>query len=668
VDAAVWESAFCELMQMPPGTADAGPLIRGLADHLRPPEKIDPVTWGVRHRKLSSKESAAPGEWDPDQTPWARQILFDLSEESPATIVVAPKGAQLGFTEIGLIWSGWSFDQDPGTMMTLWPTDGFIKKQIKQRVDPFIASARPLADLFGGKRSRATESTLFQKSSPVAEWIFASARSAANLRGTPAVRGMADEVDEAPEDVGDQGDVIMLLLGRLSAAGPRKKLFIPCTPTIESSSIVWRWFLKSDQAWWTVPCPHCGTFQRLEWERFTWPKGSPHRVEYRCIACDRGVRETAKRAMNHDGRFEPTAAASYAGCVGRHVSGLYASAGQLSWREIANEHEAAGGSEKDLKTFWNIRLGLPWAQTSDAPEASALESNREPMVAGALPARCGAITAGADVQADRVEVRVWGWGPGLESWLLAKEVIPRRKARSAGGDAIVFDERTVEDVAAEIASRVLARRWVRADGAFLRVHLGLMDVNFDTTWAWRVVQVLGARWGAVRGSGGADEGQGGQRMARLVAASTVERDGIKNLTLWRVSSPMAFSEFYRLLRLARPEGEDGSWHGYVHLPDWVDDGELAQLTADREQYDPRKRRRVWIKTGPNEAGDCRKYARAALEAAGIAAWTSDQWQQRAATLERLAMDVERQALVARSQPGAARPRPAANFLGGTPDD
>ncbi len=47
-----------------------------------------------------------------------------------------------------------------------------------------------------------------------------------------------------------------------------------------------------------------------------------------------------------------------------------------------------------------------------------------------------------------------------------------------------------------------------------------------------------------------------------------------------------------------------------------------------------KKKLVWIKTRDrNEAGDCRKYARAALEAKKIAAWTPAQWAAREAALK-----------------------------------
>lgn len=618
-------------------------VLRDLADVLEPRPKMDPVAWGREHRRITSKEAGTARQWDPERTPWVKEILWELSDESPTQIVATPKGAQLGFTELGLVWMGWSFDQDPGTFMIVWPTDAAIKRNVKQKIDPFFKSAQPLADLFGEKKDRDSSQTLFQRSSGVGDLILTSAKSAAGLRSTPVVRAMGDEIDEAPEDLAQQGDVVSLVLKRMADAGLRKKLFLPCTPTLLGKSIVWSWFQLSDQRYFMVPCPSCGTFQHLVWEQVRFDPQRPHKVVYECAHCGHGIEEKEKRQMLPEGRFEATTARADSRVAGFHVNSLYAPLGSVSWLELVQDYVNAGGQEAKLKAFWNTTLGLPWSQKSDAPEASSLASNQEPLPRYGLPARCGVITAGADVQKDRVEIRVWGWGEGLESWLLDLVVIPRRVARqtAADGSVLSWDERDLADVAADIRREVTDRWYRRPDGAALRVHLACMDVNFDTSWAWRLIWALGPRWMAIRGSGGAEEDAGGQRMATLIKVSTVERDGITNLKLVRVSSPMAFAEFYRFLAQARPEpdskgGWTGSWHGYVHLPDWIDDAELAQLTADREIYDAKKKRRVWTKAGRNEGGDCRKYARAALEVAGFARWSSREWGERMDALDRYA--------------------------------
>ncbi|WP_198651676.1 terminase gpA endonuclease subunit, partial [Escherichia coli] len=42
------------------------------------------------------------------------------------------------------------------------------------------------------------------------------------------------------------------------------------------------------------------------------------------------------------------------------------------------------------------------------------------------PDRVAYLTAGIDSQLDRYEMRVWGWGPGEESWLIDRQIIMGR--------------------------------------------------------------------------------------------------------------------------------------------------------------------------------------------------------------------------------------------------
>jgi phage terminase large subunit GpA-like protein len=635
-----------------PGVA---PLLRDVASSLMPPIKLDPVAWGVEHRYISAKEGAIAQQWDPNRTPWIKTVLWHLSDESPTKELVCPKGAQVGFTEAAFVWAGWSFDQDPCTLITMWPTDGFIKRQVKQRVDPFIGSAEPLRKLFGAKQSRSSASTLFQKTSDNGEWIFVSAGSAANIAGIPAVKAMADEIDRAPRDVNNEGDPISLLRGRLSDAGLRAKLFIPSTPTILGSSAVWSEFQNTDMGFMEIPCPHCGGFNMLKWENFAYPKDAFHKIEYICEHCDKGFGEKYKPKLLPEYCFRSTRETHDKTRVGLHVSGFYAPLGSYSWEQCASEYEAAGGREDKLKTFRNLREGFPWRQATDAPAASVLEKNKDPYSLGTLPEeRCGVLTFGIDIQKDRLEARVYGWGAGLESWLVWKGVYSRTKPRTAGND-LLQDDKTIEEMRDEISADVLNRWFVRSDGGRLRPEFGLMDINFDTSWAWRLVRAFGGKVGAVRGAGGADEDQGGMRQSVFLVRSKVEREGVKGLLLHKVSSPMAFSEFYRMVVLPRPDAQtgEGSWHGIVHLPQDIDDDELKQLTSDHEIFDTKKKRKVWAKHGPNEGGDCRKYSRASLEARGYVDWKPHHWALR---MDAIAADAAARKIIAaapsRSAPGA----------------
>jgi phage terminase large subunit GpA-like protein len=61
------------------------------------------------------------------------------------------------------------------------------------------------------------------------------------------------------------------------------------------------------------------------------------------------------------------------------------------------------------------------------PDWQRLHERREPYRMGTAPAGVVALTAGADVRRDRIEVDVWGWGPSRERRLVDHVVIDGRR-------------------------------------------------------------------------------------------------------------------------------------------------------------------------------------------------------------------------------------------------
>ena len=109
--------------------------------------------------------------------------------------------------------------------------------------------------------------------------------------------------------------------------------------------------------------------------------------------------------------------------MGYHLSALYSPVGWTSWAEIARSWEEAQHNDAALKTAKNVLLGETWMESGEAPDWQRLYDRRETLEAGIVPAGGLFLTAGADVQKDRIEVDVWAWGRGLESWLVDHVVI-----------------------------------------------------------------------------------------------------------------------------------------------------------------------------------------------------------------------------------------------------
>jgi phage terminase large subunit GpA-like protein len=363
--------------------------------------------------------------------------------------------------------------------------------------------------------------------------------------------------------------------------------------------------------------------QWLRFERLQWDKGEPESARYLCEACDGAIGERHKTAMLAQGEWRPTAQAQDPHSISFHISALYSPVGWYAWAQAAREWEAAQGDDRAVKTFRNTVLGETWQESGEAPDWQRLYDRREEWPVGTVPAGGLLLTAGVDVQRDRLEASVWAWGRDRQSWLVEHRVL-------AGNpfEAAVWDELRL----------LLGETWRHESGHRLPVAMAAVDSGDGMTTA--EVYAFVRRAGAGRAI--AVKGQDGLRAAvGQPAATEVRRNGrrLGGLKLWPAGSSFLKGETYGWLKLERPTAESGEAFppGYVHLPIHAAGEEFChQLTA--EQLVARAgrngfRRLEWVKTRErNEALDCRVYARAAAAALGMDGWGEGRWTRMADAL------------------------------------
>jgi phage terminase large subunit GpA-like protein len=549
-----------------------------------------------------------------------RAILDALSPSRPARRVVFMKAAQVGATEAGNNWIGYCIHQAPGPFLAVQPTTDLAKRLSQQRIEPLIEECPELRELILPARSRDSGNTVLAKRFAGGQLVLTGANSAVGLRSMPARWLFLDEVDAYDGDVEGEGDPVALAEARTRTFGHRAKIFLVSTPTIKGLSRIEREYEASDQRRYFVPCPHCGHMQWLKFERLRWEKGKPKTAEYACEACECGIAEHHKTAMLAAGEWRPTAGSANPHVIGFHISGLYSPVGWLSWQTIAREWEAAQGNDAALKAAKNTLLGETWQERGEAPDWQRLYERREDWQIGTVPAGALFLTAGADVQKDRIEVDVWAWGRGLESWLV---------------DHIVIDGGPERAESWRDLTALLGRAWPHANGC----TIGLAKLAIDTGYEAPAVYAWARRAGhshvaAIKGV------EGFSRPAPVAGPTHVDAtEGGKKLRrgarLWTVAVATFKSETYRFLRLPKPTDEEiaagSNWPaGYMHLPRGVDAEWVKQLVAEQLVTVKTKRgfqRLEWQKLRErNEALDCRVYARAAAWIAGADRWTDVTWR------------------------------------------
>ncbi|MHA1127341.1 MAG: phage terminase large subunit family protein [Alphaproteobacteria bacterium] len=587
---------------------------------MRPDPDLTVSEWADQHRWLSSRASAEPGRYRTARTPYLREIMDALSPGHPAQRITFMKAAQVGATEAGNNWIGFVIHHAPGPMLAVLPTLEMAKRSSRGRIDPLIEDSPALRERVNPARSRDAGNSMLSKEFPGGILVLTGANSATGLRSMPARYIFLDEVDAYPASADEEGDPVSLAEARTTTFAHRRKVFMVSTPTIKGLSRIEREYEASDQRRYFVPCPHCSHMQWLEFERLRWAKGKPETATYHCEGCNTPIAEHHKTAMLEAGEWRATAKSQDPNSIGFHISALYSPIGWKSWEQIARDWLAAQGSEDMLRAARNTLLGETWVESGDAPEWQRLSERRESYGAQ-IPEGGLFLTAGVDVQKDRIEVDVWAWGRGLESWLVDHIVI-------AGGPDHA-------EAWAELTA-LLGKTWQHANGAVMPIAKLAIDSGYEATtvYTWaraqgfeQVAPIKGLegfnRATPVSGPTYVDALSGGKRLRR-------------GARLWSIATATFKTETYRFLRLERPSDEDRDLGvcdppGTVHLPDWIDTEWLKQLVAEQLVTVRNKRgyaRQEWQKMRErNEALDCRVYARAAAWILGADRWDEATWRR-----------------------------------------
>lgn len=579
--------------------------IQGLLDGLRPEPQLTVSEWSDKYRYLSPTASSEPGIWRTDRTPYLREILDKLSANDSTQRVVVMKGAQLGFTEAGNNWIGYVMDAAPGPMMAVMPTDATVKRNSKIRIAPMIEATPRLRDKVAAPKSRDGDNNTFQKSFPGGVLVMTGANSAVGLRSMPVRYLFLDEVDGYPEDLDGEGSPIDLARARTRTFARRKEYNVS-TPVTDGASAIQREFDGTDKRFYQVPCPHCGTAQVLIWEQLRWEPGKPETATYECEGCGENIEERYKGLMLASGIWvasEPEKSSSR--IAGYHINSLYSPYGWYSWADAVRDFEDIKGDTNKEKSFTNTVLGLPFAEDGEVPGWEILFNRREPYRIGKPPKDVVLITVGVDVQRDRLELEIVGWGKSRRSWSIDYRVLIGDTS-----DITVWDQ----------LAKVVNESWEREDGLILPMARMAIDTGFNTSKGYdfcrrfdpsRVVPIKGSDSQAVTVSNPrpVDKDRNGKKSG--------------NLGLYMVGVSLLKSELYGYLKLNKNENSEAP-PGFCHFPQY-DALYFKGLTAEKLQYRIVRgfRKYEWVKIFErNEPLDCRIYARAAATLVGIDRWTN----------------------------------------------
>jgi phage terminase large subunit GpA-like protein len=557
-------------------------LLPALAAALKPPERMSLSAWAERYAVLSSENSAAPGPWR--AYPYQVGILDAFTDPSVEMISVM-KSARIGWTRIIDHAIGYSIHQDPASLLVVQPAIEDAEDYSRDELEPYLRDTPVLAGLVAEARSRDAHSTVRRKNFPGGSIRLIGANAPRGFRRITVKRVFFDEIDGYDiKGAGVEGDQIALGIKRASTyyGDPGYKIALGSTPTVKGASRIEDSYGQSDQRKYFVPCPHCGEEQEFIWENFRWPEGRPDEVRYACAACGVLIEEREKYAMVGRGRWIATA--PFKGHAGFYIWSAYSFSPGAAWPKIAQEYEEARKLPSKLRVFVMQTLGRTHEETGEHPDDDSLQARREQWEG--VPEGVLFTTIGVDVQGDRLEYEIVGWGADEESWSLEYGVI-----RGDPGGAEVW-----RDLSDLITERKPSATCVDSGGHHTQQVYAFCRAR--------------QRVYAIKGSSGS---------GRTVWPRAASK-GKRGARLFVIGVDAAKDAIYSLLRIQRPGP------GYCHFPKGRDLSWFSGLTSETVLTKYSKGfpvREYKLRPGMrNEPLDCRVYAYAALCSFGRVHWGS----------------------------------------------
>jgi phage terminase large subunit GpA-like protein len=498
--------------------------------------------------------------------------------------VVVMAGAQLGKTEAILNIIGYHIHHDPSPILVLQPTLDMAQAFSKDRVaSGLIRSTPALRDKVKDPRSRDSGNTTLHKVFPGGALTMVGANSASGLASRPIRLVLCDEVDRYPTSAGTEGDPIQLARKR-SATFWNRRIVMVSTPTNKGASRIEEAFEQSDQRRFHLPCKHCHHEQVMKWANVRW-EDDPDTAAYMCEGCGTLWSDSDRRWSIRNGTW--IAAKPFNGIAGFAINGLCS-----PWTPLTDgvkDFLAVRKNPEQLRVWTNTYLGETWEDAGEQIDDYDLAERRE--VIETIPEDVMFLTCGTDVQDNRLECSIVGWGRDDESWVIEHVTLygdPSTPQLWSALDSVIF--KTYDTV----------------DGRQMGIRATCVDSggHFTNSVYQYCKKHTGRRVFAIKGVGG--EGK--------PAAGRPSKANVAKCPLFPIGVDTVKSLLFARMRI----DEQGA--GYIHFSDRLDEEYFRQLTAEKvvTRFHKGFKKRVFEKIrARNEALDCMVYSYAAYAILGI---------------------------------------------------
>jgi phage terminase large subunit GpA-like protein len=401
---------------------------------------------------------------------------------------------------------------------------------------------------------------------------------------------LIDERDRMDGDVGGEGDPVALAEAR-TATYPDGKVIVTSTPTLEGASPIWALYEQGTRFEWSWPCPECNAyfvprFELLKWSEKATPAQAKRTARLLCPHCSALIEDKHRTAMNAAGRYETTGDPD-SDCASFWVSGL--ASPWRSWGDCARSWIEAvrSGETSRMQAVKNTVFGELYKLQGEAPASAVVAALRGAYVMDECPTEARILTAGVDLQADRLVYVVRAWAERSTSWLIRHGEI--------------YGDTLTEAPWGELAE-LLSAEW-----GGKRVRMMLVDSGYRPQPVYDFAR---------RFPGRVLPSKGHDTLAKPVAVTaldTTARGKTAPRTARLAHVDAGYFKAFVHGRLAWPLDQPGAWH----LPSDTTDDYCQQIVAEGRITKPNGRV-IWVRTSKaNHYLDAEALACAAAHLMGV---------------------------------------------------
>lgn len=586
---------------------------------IKPP--IDKISVYAQQKRILPPGTPFPGQWDNSHTPYAVEIMDNMSPWSAVRHTVVMKGPQLGFTAIAENVLCYFMDENPAPILFMSATDDLLEEWTSKRMEPAIDSCG-----FRHKIFAQTENTKTRRSGDKTTskdfiggfLVMSSAQSAAKMRSNSVRVLVRDEVDGSPAELRTgEGSWLEVSLARTDGWDNRKKILDISTPTTYQKSAINPAYEEGDQRKYLVPCPHCGKRQELQMGTAESKSGLKGEYEagilksayYLCDYCHDAFFNHHKTDMLLEGIWVPSGISSDPHLRTYQISALYSPVGMLSWVDAVRKFDKGNKDPNKAQAARNLVLGLPFKESGSRPKLEKVLELRGGYSEGDIPEGVLYLTVGIDVQRGskkdannpaRLELEVLGTGAGYRTWSILYAVFEGEVTDAYAGAWEALNKWAAEG----------GLSFYRKDGMQFDVKLVFIDCGYGVHEYLHAVYTFCDRWQNTypsKGFGMIQNKKGEKKQSNTVGnmrryrATSVKSSGSQKI--FEISTQLYKQRIYNHLQLERLVTEPQK-AGFCDFPSDRSDKYFKMLTAEERlsdgTFEDGGRR--------NEALDCRVMA------------------------------------------------------------